>query len=270
MRWLSAALQLIRWPNALLAAAAVLVGAWWAGARAERAGPVLILAAAAIALTALANAFNDAVDASIDAVAHPERPIPRGAIDRRTALVIAGVGAVSGIVLSGVVSARLALVSIVVAAAMVAYSLWIKRTGIAGNIVVAILASMPFLYGTWAAGSPSGAYPLLAFAIPLHFAREVAKDIDDVDGDRGIRATLPVRVGVPAARRVVALAALIFTAVVAAAPRLWPGLALPGLVALVPVAFGTWRALRGQRGSPRLMKAAMVAAIATLVVTLAP
>lgn len=270
MRWLSAALQLIRWPNALLAAAGVLVGAWWAGAGVNRPGPMLLVAGAAVALTALANAFNDAVDAPIDAVAHPERPIPRGALGRRSALLVAGLGALFGVVLSGIVDARLGLVSIVVVLAMVAYTMWIKRKGIAGNMVAALLASLPFLYGAWAVGWPSRALPLLAFAIPLHFAREVAKDIDDVAGDRGVRETLPVRAGVPAARNVVALAALVFAGMVALSPRLWPGLALPGLVALVPVAFGTWRALRGQRGSPRLLKAAMVAAMATLVIILAP
>lgn len=269
MRWLSAALHLIRWPNALLAAAGVLVGAWWAGGAPFGASP-LFAAGAAIALTALANAFNDAVDAPIDAVAHPERPIPRRLITRDHALIIAAVAGVVGIALAWIADGALGPLSVAVAVAMMVYSMWIKRLGMLGNVVVAVLASMPFLYGAWSVGAPARAYPLLAFAIPLHFAREVAKDIDDVEGDRGVRATLPVQVGVAAARHIVALAALVFAAVVAVAPRWWPGLALPGLVALVPVAFGTWRALRGQRGSPRLLKAAMVAAMATLVIILAP
>jgi len=36
--------------------------------------------------------------------------------------------------------------------------------------------------------------------VPLHFAREIAKDLDDAHGDASFRRTLPLRVGAATAR----------------------------------------------------------------------
>jgi geranylgeranylglycerol-phosphate geranylgeranyltransferase len=84
---LSAALRLVRWVNALTAAAGVLVGAWWAGW--GSASAIALAALAAIALTATANAWNDLADIEIDRVAHPERPLPSGALTPAAAEQIA-------------------------------------------------------------------------------------------------------------------------------------------------------------------------------------
>src|SRR5687768_6319060 len=79
MRSISALLALIRWENALLSALGVLLGAWWANGS-VLATSTLVAAAAAIALTAVANAENDYQDLAIDRSAHPDRPLPSGAL----------------------------------------------------------------------------------------------------------------------------------------------------------------------------------------------
>jgi geranylgeranylglycerol-phosphate geranylgeranyltransferase len=80
-------LALIRWRNAALAAAGVCAAAWWsAGVVSGRVG---LVAVAAIALTAVANTVNDLADVEIDRVAHPERPLPSGAISPRAAMRLA-------------------------------------------------------------------------------------------------------------------------------------------------------------------------------------
>ena len=83
---------------------------------------------------------------------------------------------------------------------MLAYSQIKSRWGVLGNATVAVLGSMPFLYGAWAAGKPEAGIVLVGIAAPLHLAREIAKDIDDIDGDRGRRRTLPIVGGVHLAR----------------------------------------------------------------------
>src|SRR5689334_17162382 len=64
----AAALRLARWPNALMAAAAVVLGAAWAGGVRSA---TWLAASAALALTGFANAVNDLHDVDIDRLAHP-------------------------------------------------------------------------------------------------------------------------------------------------------------------------------------------------------
>ena len=135
-----------------------------------------------------------------------------------------------------------------------------------GNVVVALLASLPFLYGAWAAGDPRAGVPLVAVAMPLHFAREVAKDLDDVRGDAGWRATLALRSGATAARWTAAGATAIFGGAVAMLAggnaRLWVML----LPALACAAVAAVRLATARSAAATLYKAAMVCAMLALLV----
>lgn len=264
MRSLSALLALVRWENALLSASGVLLGAWWA--RGSVLAPsTLVAAGVAVALTAVANAENDYQDRAIDRVAHPERPLPSGALQpvhARITVVIAAVVALAG---SAALGLALAVVTLLIIGVMLAYSRVLKVRGLAGNVAVAVLASLPFAYGAWAAGRPLDAVPLVGVAIPLHFAREIAKDLEDAEADAPMRRTLPVAHGMNAARVALIVALGLFVA------RLWPLIAqrpqLGAFVipAMLLTAAATVRAWRGRRGSPSLFKAAMVCAMASLV-----
>src|SRR5579863_2756593 len=174
--------RLVRLPNGLLAAAGVLVGARGAGVTWSPA--VLAAACAAICLAIVANAFNDYDDRDIDALIHPTRPLPSGAISTAVALRTVAVAAIGGVAFSALARPVLAVVSIGVIVVMLAYSQIKSRWGVLANATVAILGSMPFLYGAWAAGTPDAGVILVGIAAPMHFAREIAKDIDDIDGDR--------------------------------------------------------------------------------------
>ena len=267
MRWSDApaVLALVRWENALISAAGVGLGAWWAG------GPALgrravIAAGAAAALAGVANAYNDYRDREIDAVAHPARPLPRGLLVPRDAVVVAAACAALGIALAAAARPALGALSVAVVGAMLVYSARLKRRGLPGNLLVALLASLPFLYGAWSVGRPAAAAPLLMLAVPLHLAREVAKDLEDAPADAaGERRTLPLVHGAGAARAVV-LAALV-AAAAAAAPLagrrpLFAALALP---AAALFALAARRSVAGRRGAPRLLKAGMLCAMAALV-----
>ena len=264
MRSLSALLALVRWENALLSALGVLLGAWWARGF-VLASPTLVAAVIAVALTAVANAENDYQDRDIDRVAHPERPLPSGALRPVHARLTVGVAAVVAVALSMLLGIEVALVTLAIIAVMLVYSRVLKSRGLAGNVAVAILASLPFAYGAWTAGRPLDALPLVGVAVPLHFAREIAKDLEDADADAPTRRTLPVAHGQRAARGALVVALALF------AVMLWPLIARRPqlgafvLPAIVLVGMATLRAWRGRRGSPSLFKAAMACAMASLV-----
>src|SRR4051794_1410709 len=74
-----AILTLVRWENALLTVAGVVLGAWWATGRPNE-PQTIVMACVAVLLTAFANSDNDVRDFEIDRIAHPARPLPSGAL----------------------------------------------------------------------------------------------------------------------------------------------------------------------------------------------
>ncbi len=264
MQRLASVAALVRWRNALIACAGVLLGAWWTGGEVS-ARAVVLAAAAALALAAFANACNDYYDREIDVIAHPDRPLPRGALTPRFVLWVAAVAAASAVTLATGASPALGLLSVGILVVMLEYSRWIKRRGLAGNLTVAVLASLPFLYGGWAAGHARAALPLVALAVPLHLAREIAKDLEDVDGDRGTRRTLPLTRGAPAAKGVLLIALALFAGLLVGFAVAWPRFGIVMIPALALCGGAAARALIGRRGGPRLFKSAMLAAMAGLV-----
>src|SRR5918912_1261079 len=183
VRSASALLAIARWENALIA------GAGWRGWGPPR--PIVQTAVAALALTTAANAWNDAADVEIDRLAHPRRPLPSGALSVGAARAAALAAALLGTALVALADPPLGALTVIVVALMLSYSPWLKRAGLVGNATVAVLASLPFLYGSWSAGHGTRALPLAAIAAPLHLAREIAKDLDDASADAGRRRTLP-------------------------------------------------------------------------------
>src|SRR5512140_3110802 len=168
-RAIKAALRLVRWANALTAAAGVVLGAWWAGWAGWGGTPrVLFAAISAIGLTAAANTWNDLVDVYIDRFAHPGRPLVTGALTLRAADRIAMLAATCAVIAASEVSVALGIVSVAVLLLMRLYSPWIKRAGLAGNLLVSVLASLPFVYGSYAVGHWERGVPLVLIASALH------------------------------------------------------------------------------------------------------
>ena len=259
-----AVLALIRWENALLSVAGVVLGAWWVTGRPNQ-PETLVMAGVAALLTAFANADNDVRDFDIDRVAHPERPLPSGALSLHTARVIVGIAASAALVLSALLGSGPTLAAVGVIAAMTLYNRGVKAHGVPGNVIVAIVASLPFVFGAWSAGRPSAGVPLFLVGVPLHFAREIAKDLDDVHGDARYRRTLPLRAGAGTARLVVVTSLALFVAALAPFAVRRPAFAIVALPAVALCALAARRVLSGQRGTPRLLKSAMVVAMIALV-----
>ena len=268
-RSVSAVLALARWPNALLSASGVVFGAWWAGWGELGAGavrPVSLAALGAIALTVTANVWNDLADIDVDRRAHPARALPSGRVSLAAARRIAAVAAIAGVALTAGSAPALGVVSVAVVALMYAYSPWLKRAGVVGNCTVAVLASLPFLYGGWAVGRPEAALMLVGIAAPLHLAREIAKDLEDAPADAGARRTLPITAGTSAALALLAVAALVFLLLLLPFATARPRFAAAALPAAALVIYAVSTAMRGHRGSPLVFKLAMVCAMAAFLV----
>ena len=261
-----AVLSLVRWENALLSVAGVVLGAWWATGRPGE-PETLVMAGVAVLLTAFANADNDVRDCEIDRVAHPDRPLPSAALSIETARIIVGLAGAGALVLAALLGAAQTLAAVGVIAAMTLYNRGVKAHGVPGNVIVAVVASLPFVFGAWSAGSARAGWPLFLVGVPLHFAREIAKDMDDAHGDVMHRRTLPLRVGPGAARLVVVSSVALFVVALSPFAVRRPTFAIVVLPAVALCLVASRRVLSGQRGTARLLKSAMVVAMVAFVLS---
>ncbi len=155
---------------------------------------ILLLAAMSTALvTAGGNVLNDLEDVEGDRVNHPDRPLVTGAISVQGARIIAIGLFVGGIEAALPVILLYPLVGVVLAialATMLGYEFRLKAAGLSGNLAVALLTGLVFLYGGAAGGNALLLAPFAAMAFLATLSREVIKDMEDVAGDV-TRQTLP-------------------------------------------------------------------------------
>ena len=150
-------------------------------------------------ICAAGNVLNDWADAEVDLIAHPDRPIPSRRMTRDDALKLSIVLFSIAIILAfnlNLLSFILVLVTIFI---VVLYDLWLRGVPLLGNIAVSISTSMAFLI----AGASVDGFQYMLFpaglAFFLNMAREIIKDIEDIEGDRAAgRSSLPTLLG-PAA-----------------------------------------------------------------------
>ena len=265
-------LRLVRAGNLLIAAIGVCAGGWIAlGALAL---PKLLIFAAlsGIGLGAAGNARNDLADVAADRVNQPggARPLAAGRLSRHAAEGVVFTGALFGIALAGLVSGTQVVVGLGALAVMAAYSPWLKRRGLPGNIAVAIIAGLPLFYGALALGAPAAGLVPWALAAWLHLAREIVKDVADEPGDRAAgRRTLPVALGAAQATRIACWLLIAFIPLSELLPWAAGYAGWYFGFAVVAQLITLWTALQLRRGRPAgasgLLKAAMVAGLAALV-----
>ena len=203
-------LAILRPRNLVMAAAGVAVGGFLVLGRFWIPAALGWAMASAVFLGAAGNASNDYFDVEADRISHPLRPLVVGTMSRQAALLVAGVAGGLGLGAAWWVSGPLFLLGLAALVVMLVYSPVLKSRGLPGNLAVAVVASLPLVYGATAAGYwRAGLVPAVLAAL-LHLARELVKDLEDVDGDLAIgRRTLPIayglRAGYAAAAAVLAL-----------------------------------------------------------------
>ncbi len=168
-----------------------------------------------IAFTAAGNSLNDYFDREVDRVAHPERPIPSGAVAPSGALVASVALFVIALILGIMINLWSIGIVVTSIAIMVGYEKYLKAEGIAGNLAISWLTGALFLFGGAAVDRLDLAWILAALAFLATLGREIVKDIQDIEGDKGLRRTLPMRIGT---RNAGVLASVGFLAAVALSP----------------------------------------------------
>jgi geranylgeranylglycerol-phosphate geranylgeranyltransferase len=155
---------------------------------------LLLLAALSTGfVTAGGNVLNDLLDVETDRINHPDRPLVTGAISRSGGRALGISTFVAGAAVAIPVVLREPLVGLLLALAigsLLGYEFRLKAHGFAGNLVVAFLTGLVFLYGGAAAGDALVVAPFAVMAFLATLSREVIKDMEDAGGDTD-RKTLP-------------------------------------------------------------------------------
>ena len=226
--------QLARGGNVVVGASTVVVGALMVKTSFTQIELVLVSlhALCVAAFMAAWNAFNDVQDHETDALNHPERPIPSGALTLiqakavgRAAFLLSIISLLGAMTVAALYSEHLVAWLPSIGIWFVAFllmfhyemvvpaSFMLKHKGLSGNIAISLLVGIVIVFG---AAAVNGVLTPLVWIVALvammvNASREIVKDIEDEIGDAD-RETLPKQIG-PQRSRVIAqllvLAALI-------------------------------------------------------------
>ena len=204
------------------------------------------------------NALNDILDVEIDKLNQPNRPLPSGDISLNNAKFLTAIlmffslfclvyaGYISSSIEDGFENWAPSILIWLLAIFLLTnyesssnYSLKLKDRGLPGNFAISLSVGMVILFGAAGVFEPTEPRVLSLFFIGLSYnlAREIVKDIEDMEGDEG-RNTLAMRIGVEKAR-VLAWMILLLTMVSILAPfalEIFPAshllLIIPGLMTI--------------------------------------
>jgi 4-hydroxybenzoate polyprenyltransferase len=167
------------------------------------------------------GAMNELVDAPLDAIAKPHKPIPAGLVSPRGARVMT----IAGLLLMTVLSLTFGVISLLLCAlgtgTGIAYSLWFKRSIWSWIPYLIALPLLPIWVWQSLASIDPGLFAIYPVGAAAVIAVQLAQSLPDVEADRASNVrTLAVALGSDKAR-IACWGALLFAALLAAALANW-------------------------------------------------
>ncbi|MEO5704499.1 MAG: UbiA family prenyltransferase [Candidatus Limnocylindrales bacterium] len=158
---------------------------------------VVRLGVAMLGIQVSIGALNDLVDAPLDAVQKPRKPIPSGLVTRRSAGIVTAAGAGIGIGLSAVSDPATAIAGVACLALGYAYDLRLSRTKLSWLPLSLALPLLPIHAWLGAAGTiPSGLLTLIPVGVLGGAGLALANGLADVERDaRAGRRAIAVALG---------------------------------------------------------------------------
>lgn len=166
--------------------------------------PIILAMLAVFFETAAGNVINDYFDYQIDLINKPERPIPSGRISlkngRNYGYLLFLLGTICGFLISYLTNNWIPFIIVLIADVILyLYAYTLKATPLIGNLAVGFMTGFGFVFGGYTLNNPtiiSTSIFLGFFAFVMTTARELVKDIEDMEGDKSEGAkTLPILYG---------------------------------------------------------------------------
>jgi geranylgeranylglycerol-phosphate geranylgeranyltransferase len=144
---------------------------------------IVVASLSAAFIVGYGNIVNDIFDVEIDRLIKTQRPLVKGTVRKFEAVTLAIPLGLTGMALSFLISEYAFVTAALAILLLSVYSPLLKGVYFLGNLVVAAVSALAFVYGGMAVDRPLGAWVLIVFSFLLHFGREVIKDIHDKDAD---------------------------------------------------------------------------------------
>ena len=166
--------------------------------------PIILAMLAVFFETAAGNVINDYFDYNIDLINKPDRPIPSGRISlkagRNYGYLLFLLGTICGFTISYLTSNWIPFIIVLLAdVVLYLYAYKLKSTPLIGNLTVGFMTGFGFVFGGFCLNTPAiitTSLYLGFFAFVMTTARELVKDIEDMEGDKAEGAkTLPILYG---------------------------------------------------------------------------
>ena len=186
-------IKILRPVNALMAVIAVLIMALITKTYNTN---ILLGALAVFIITGAGNIINDYYDYNIDLINKPERPLPSKKISLKTAKYYAITLFIIGIIIGTIISTTTSIITIISSIILILYAYSFKKQCLIGNISVAILTGLTFIYSGIIVNNIQLSIILGFLAFLMTLAREIIKDMEDIEGDLKENAkTFPIKYG---------------------------------------------------------------------------
>lgn len=158
----------------------------------------IILSSIVAALVAAAgNIINDIYDVETDKISHPERVLVLESLSKKEAIYFYNFLNILAIIIASRLSDILLLIVFISILILYIYSYYLKKIPLLGNVTVASLTGLTFIYGGFVSGNPIAAIVPAVFAFLINLVREIVKDIQDIEGDYKIGyQTFPIKYGI--------------------------------------------------------------------------
>ena len=166
--------------------------------------PIILAMITVFFETAAGNVINDYFDYNIDLINKPDRPIPSGRISlkngRNYGYFLFVAGTVCGFLISYLTNNWIPFGIVLIADVILyLYAYKLKTAPLIGNLTVGFMTGFGFVFAGFTINNPTiitTSLYLGFFALVMTTAREIVKDIEDMEGDKADGArTLPILIG---------------------------------------------------------------------------
>jgi geranylgeranylglycerol-phosphate geranylgeranyltransferase len=196
--------------NVLITFLVVIVAILIAGKEQTELIVIILVPLAAALIAAAGNIVNDIYDIETDRISHPNRILVLESLSIKEVWIEYWTLNLVSVFIAIYLSPILLIIVLITIFLLYIYSAFLKRLPLIGNIIIASITALAFIYGGYAVENPKAAIIPAVFAFLINLIREIVKDIQDIEGDLKLNyKTFPIRLGLDASKHLIVLITIV-------------------------------------------------------------